>query len=293
MLFKQIEYFQSVIACGNFYLASEKCHVSQSAISQQIKKLENELGVQLLSRHNRTFTLTPAGEHFYKKSLILRSDMEQMIRETKRISEKNTAVLRLGYYKGYHGNEFSEAISLFSERYPTVDIQIMSGSHDDLYHAMLAETIDLALNDQRRAFSSAFHNLILCQSTTYIQISSRNPLCRLEQIDVADLKNLPCILIINASGQAEEQQYYEEYVGLHGDFLFVETMQDARLKIITGQGYLPVDVIGEEAWFDTAVSRIPLTRNGEILKKTYCAFWKKDNSGFYIEEFAEILKSRF
>lgn len=74
MLFRQIEYFQAIIETGNFYQAAEKCNVSQSAISQQIKKLEQELGVKLLDRHNRTFSLTPAGEHFYRKSLILISD---------------------------------------------------------------------------------------------------------------------------------------------------------------------------------------------------------------------------
>ncbi len=63
--------------------------------------------------------------------------------------------------------------------------------------------------------------------------------------------------------------------------------------IITGQGYLPVDVFGNEGWFDTSVSRIPLTRKGKPIKRTYCAFWKKDNSGYYIEEFAEILKNLF
>lgn len=60
--------------------------------------------------------------------------------------------------------------------------------------------------------------------------------------------------------------------------------------IITGQGYLPVDVIGEQVWFDSAVKRIPLVRRGEPVTKTYCVFWKKDNSGYYIEEFAEMLK---
>ncbi len=293
MLFRQIEYFHAVMECGNFYAAADKLNISQSAISQQIKKLEEELGVKLLDRHNRTFSLTPAGELFYKKSLVIRSDIEQMIRETKRCEAADAAVLHLGYYKGYHGNEFSEAVSEFSEKYPAVDITVESGSHDELYHGMLEGRIDLSLNDQRRAFSSAFNNLILSQSKTHIQISSRNPLCRLDHIEVSDLKNLPCILIISPSGQEEERLYYDEYVGLHGDFVFVESMQEARLKIITGQGYLPVDVIGDEVWFDTAVSRIPLTRKGEAIEKNYCAFWSKENSGFYIEEFADILKSKF
>ena len=152
MLLKQMEYLQAVIETGNFYLAAEKCHVSQSAISQQIKKLEDELDVQLLDRHNRTFSLTPAGEHFYRKSLVVVSDIEQLIRETKRISDKNKAVLRIGYYKGYHGTELSEAVAVFSEKYPAVDVNVMVGSHEELYKAMENDAVDLVLNDQRRAF---------------------------------------------------------------------------------------------------------------------------------------------
>jgi predicted DNA-binding protein YlxM (UPF0122 family) len=293
MLLKQLEYLHAVIETGSFYEAAERCHVSQSAISQQIKKLEEELDVKLLDRHNRTFSLTPAGEHFYKKSVIIRSDLGQLIRETQRIEKNDSAMLRLGLYKGYHGSEFSEAIAEFSEKYPAVMITVMSGSHDDLYYAMEYDTIDLALNDQRRAFSDAYHNLILSKSMTYIEISSRNPLSHLMEIDVKDLKNTPCILVINPEGQEEEQKYYDEYVGLHGDFLFSESLQDARIRIITNQGYMPIDVIGNSDHFDTSVARIPLVRNGEPITKSYCAFWRKENSGYYIEEFADILKKMF
>lgn len=293
MLLRQIEYFQAVIENGNFYQAAEQCHVSQSAISQQIKKLEEELDVQLLERHNRTFSLTPAGEHFYKKSLVITGDIMQMLRETKRIAANNSEILRIGYYKGYNGNELSEAISSFSEKYPTVDIQITVGSHEELYYAMENGEIDLALNDQRRAFSGSYNNVILAESTLYIEISAKNPLSKLPYLEISDLKNTPCILVINPSGQKEEQEYYETIVGLHGDFLFADTIQEARLKIVTGQGYLPVDVIGEQTWFDTAVFRIPLVRGGESVKKTYCAFWKKANSNSCIKDFADILKSCF
>lgn len=293
MLLRQIEYLQAVIENGNFYIAAEQCNVSQSAISQQIKKLEDELGVKLLERHNRTFSLTPAGEHFYKKSLVITADIRQMIRETKRIADKNNAVLRIAYYKGYHGNELSEAVTIFSEKYPAVDVQIMVGSHEELYHAMENGDIDLALSDQRRAFSDAYNNEILTESKIYIEMSVKNPLSKLSSLEAADLKNTPCILIINQTGQKEEQEYYESVIGLHGEFIFADTMQEARLKLITGQGYMPVDVIGEQVWGDTAVCRIPLCRNSHVIKKTYCAFWKKDNSGYYIEDFAKTLHSCF
>lgn len=293
MLLRQMEYLQAVIENGNFYLAAEQCNVSQSAISQQIKKLETELGVKLLERHNRTFSLTPAGEHFYRKSLIISGDLKQLVRETKRIADHDHAVLRIGYYKGYHGNGLSEAIAFFSEKYPTVDVEIMVGSHEELYHAMENASVDLAINDQQRAFSDAYHNDVLAESKIYIELSVKNPLSKLTVLEAQDLKNTPCILVINPAGQKEEQSYYENIIGLQGDFLFADTVQEARLKIITGQGYMPVDVIGEEVWSDPAVSRIPLARNQSPVRKTYCAFWKKDNSGYYIEEFARILKSCF
>ena len=293
MFLRQIEYLQAVIESGNFYEAAEKCHVSQSAVSQQIKKLEEELGVKLLERHNRTFSLTPAGEHFYRKSLVIMGDLTQLVRETKRMADKDKAVLRIGYYKGYHGNELSEAVASFSERYPSVDVQIVVGSHEELYHAMENGSVDLALNDQRRAFSDSYHNHVLAESRMFIEISTKNPLSRLNTLQISDLKNTPCILVINEAGRQEEQEYYETIVGLRGEFLFADTIQEARLKIITGQGYMPVDVIGEQVWFDTTVSRLPLMRGDEPVRKTYCAFWKKDNSGYYVEEFAEMLKGCF
>ena len=293
MLLRQIEYLQAVIENGNFYQAAEQCFVSQSAISQQIKKLEEELGVKLLERHNRTFSLTTAGEHFYRKSLIISGDIRQMIRETKRIASNEHAALKIGYYKGYQGNELSEAISIFSEKFPTVDVQIIVGSHEDLFKALENGSVDLALNDQRRAFSDAYNNEILAESKIFIEISSKNPLCKLKRLETEDLKNSSCILVINQTARSEEQEYYETIVGLHGDFLFADTVQEARLKILTGQGYMPVDIIGKQIWFDTTVCRLPLTRNAQPVKKIYCAFWKKDNTGFYIEEFAQILKACF
>lgn len=293
MLFRQMEYFLAIVETGNFYQAAEKCNVSQSAISQQIKKLEHELGVKLLDRHNRTFSLTPAGEHFYRKSLVIVSDIEQIKRETKRIADSNHAVLRIGYYKGYHGNELSEAVSEFSLKYPAVEVKIMDGSHEELYRAMKHDKVDLVLNDQRRAFSDMYHNEVLSESHMYIEISNHNPLSRLDQIEISELKNTPCILVMNPAGQQEEQAYYEDIVGIKGDFLFANSIQEARLKIITGQGYMPVDVIGNQAWFDSTIERVPLVRNGEPVRKIYCAFWKKDNSGYYIEDFAEMIKAMF
>lgn len=90
------------------------------------------------------------------------------------------------YYITIFNDELSEAVALFSEKYPTVDVQITVGSHEELYHAMENGSIDLALSDQRRAFSDAYNNEILAESRIYIELSSKNPLSKLQSIDVKD-----------------------------------------------------------------------------------------------------------
>ena len=100
-MIRQMKYFQSIVRNNSFSEAAEECHISQSAISQQLQALERELGFQLLERKNRKFSLTPAGEHFYQKSIILVADYEQLCRETAKIARDDKAVLRVGYL---HGN---------------------------------------------------------------------------------------------------------------------------------------------------------------------------------------------
>lgn len=92
-MLRQIKYFQAVVRHNSFSEAAEECHISQSAISQQIQALEKELGFPLLERKNRRFSLTPAGEYFYKKSLILIADYERLCIEAAKIARADEAVL--------------------------------------------------------------------------------------------------------------------------------------------------------------------------------------------------------
>lgn len=292
-MIKQIKYFQAVVRCKSFTEAAEECFISQSAISQQIQALEQELGVKLLNRQNRKFSLTPAGEHFYRKSLVLIADFERMCNETVRIANKDQAELRIGYLKCYGGQEFRLAVAEFSEKYPDVSVQIINGNHEDLYAALRDGGVDLILSDQRRAFSDEYVNHILTTSECYIEIAARNPIAALEYVETEDLKNIPCILVASPEQQETERIYYHEVVGIQGDFLFAENLEEARLLVIGGKGFMPIDGGEHEPGAAAALGRVLLTRRGNPIKRTYCAFWKADNSGYYIEDFADMLESKF
>lgn len=65
------------------------------------------------------------------------------------------------------------------------------------------DAVDLAINNQRRAFSDAYNNEVLAESKIYIELSSKNPLSKLSSLETEDLKNTPCILVINQTGQQD------------------------------------------------------------------------------------------
>lgn len=290
-MLNQIRYFQAVVRNNSFTEAAAECHISQSAISQQIRSLENELGVQLLKRHNRSFELTESGAYFYKKSLILTADYDRIIQETVRIFRANAAELRIGYLKSYGSLQIQNAVALFSDKYPDVKVEIVGGNHEDLYDLLRTGKIDIALNDQRRAFSDVYVNCSLAYKNTFAEIASRNPMAGLDCLTVEELKNTPCILIASKDQQRTEQDYYRTIIGIESDILFASNLEEARLMTVQNNGFMPVDE-GSPIYGNTT-RRILLYRGEKVLRTHYCAFWKADNSGYYVEEFAEFLKSEF
>ena len=258
-----------------------------------MQALERELGFPLLERRNRRFTLTPAGEYFYQKSLILTADYERMCSEATKIAKGEQAGLKIGYLRCYTGGEFHRALELFSEKHPDVDVSVMYGNHEELYAMLRSEEAGLILNDQRRAFSEEHVNLLLTTCESYVEVSARSPLAQLSQITPAELKNIPCILVASAAQRETEQEYYQTIVGLQGEFLYAENMEEARLMVISRKGFLPVEGASALPSAGTSIVRIPLVRGEEPILRNYCAFWKKDNSGYYVEEFAKLLKEQF
>lgn len=292
-MIRQIRYFQAVVRNNSFSEAAEECHISQSAISQQVQALERELRFDLLERRNRKFSLTPAGEHFYKKSLVLIADYERMCQEARRLATADEAALTIGYLRCYSGPEVHLALGEFSAKYPDVTVKIKYGNHEELYGLLQTGGVDIVLNDQRRAFSDQYVNLILTVGSEYIEISPHNPIAALPSVTPQDLKNVPCILVSSKEQQENEQEYYQGVVGFQGEFLYAENLEEARLLVIGGQGFMPVEGAKQAGNFGSSISRIPLCRGEKQITRNYCAFWKKDNSGFYVEEFAEMLKRQF
>lgn len=290
-MLKQFKYFQSVVRLGSFFAAAEENFISQSAISQQVQSLERELGFALPVRKNRSFSLTPAGEYFYRKSLLLTADCDRMCAEAAKIAKGEAANLKIGYQRTYAGGEFHRALAAFSARYPDVSVSIAYGSHGELCDMLSEDRVEITLNDQRRLFSDAYENLILAARPALIEVSAHSPIAQMEAVAPAELKNFPCILI----APPPERRRSRNSAALYSAFqvnscmpriwrrrAFWSRAAGAFCRWRAAKGRRPNRL---PAW--------PLVRNGEPILRTYCAFWKKENVNPYVPEFARLPKEQF
>ena len=216
-----------------------------------------------------------------------------MCSEAARIAKGDQASLRIGYLRGYTGAEFQRALAAFSERHPDVSVSIAYGNHEELYERLRNGTADLILNDQRRAFSDEYVNLILTTCGSCVEVSAHSPLAQMKRISPQELKNTPCILVASARQREAEQDYYRTVMGFQSEFLYADNVEEAQLMVIGRKGFLPVEGTGKSTPEGTPIVRIPLMRGDAPILRNYCAFWQRDNGSRYVEEFAELLKTQF
>lgn len=292
IMFQQMQYFISIVQNHSFTKAAVECNISQSAISQQMKELEGNLGVKLLDRRGRSFEVTEAGQYFYTHSQDILEDIDQLVKNTVSIVKNDEMELKVGYLRSFGTSEFLQTVSKFTQEFPKVKIKITSGTHEGLYDLLRAGQIDLNFSDQRRALSNEYENKFLTDSEFMVAVNKSLPV-ETKKIDVKELSDIPCILILDDDQQDGDEDYYREVLGVKSKFILAKNYDEAQMLIATNQGYLIINCRMQEQLNQDIVKMIPLVNGNRKMLQNYYAYWKADNSGYYIETFAKLLKENF
>lgn len=293
MELRQIQYFCSVVELGSFTKAAEACLVSQSAISQQVKALEAELGFALVQRRGRSFSVTPAGELFARKARGLIDQLEDLRFEAEGVANGWATTLSVGYLNRYEGWEVQGAIAAFTARHPHIPVHATAGSHDTLYQLILRHEVDVLFSDRRRALSDTYVNRHLFDGWQYVEVSEVSGVAWAEELRVSDLSNLPCILIASPDQEDVERAYHRDVLGFRGDFLFARSREEGRMMVAGNRGFMPIETREQTGRTGSAIRRIPLVGQGGQMKSEYYCYWPKDRTNRLIEEFADILAGMF
>lgn len=126
----QLRYVVAVARTGNFSRAAEQCHVSQPSLSQQIQKLEDELGERLFDRMKRETRLTPPGEAFLRHAVRILDEVAAARREADDAKELLSGVLAVGVLPTIAPYLLPAVMCEFTEKYPGVEVVIQEDITD-------------------------------------------------------------------------------------------------------------------------------------------------------------------
>ena len=144
MELRQLKYFIMSADTLNFTEAARQCFITQSTLSQQIKQLETELGVQLFERIGKRVFLTETGRDFLPYARQTVADAEYGVQRIKDMEELRTGRLCIGTTFGLSAL-ITDAIAHFSEQYPEVHLEVMFLKQDELIEAVRERKVDFAL----------------------------------------------------------------------------------------------------------------------------------------------------
>jgi len=117
-----LRYFIKLAECLNFTHAAKECFITQTAMSQNIAKMEEELGFQLFKRNNRSVELTPAGRDFYGRMYMIVKEYDDAVEHSSNIANGREGRLRVAMPNGVDGLNLMPAMKEFKKRYPSVTL---------------------------------------------------------------------------------------------------------------------------------------------------------------------------
>lgn len=145
MNLKQAHYIKTISECGSITAAAKKLYVSQPSLSQMLRHVEEELGVEIFDRSIAPFQLTYAGEKYLHAAQIMLSAQEQLESEIREIRHEYSGRLRLGISVSRGMQVLPLVIPKFTAQYPNVKLELVESGSDTLDAMLKAGKIDLAL----------------------------------------------------------------------------------------------------------------------------------------------------
>ena len=284
---RQMRYYIAVVETNSFFEAGELCHISQSAISQQIKALEEELQVQLLERHGRKFTVTPAGRYFYEQARKQVQALDSTLREVRRVASGEYQRLRVGVLNGFSRRIIQKTVQNFTTSHPHVRLSLTTGTHEELFHPVNEGSLDIVINDQWRALSDHYINEELMEQPLFALLRQEDPLAAARRGTMEDMRDRLCILVTSPEQRENEAAHWRDVMGLQSSFLFADNVEEACMNAAAGIGFYPCDA---DMPTDGGTMLLPLYRGEAPLTRKIFAFWPESSDSSLQWEFAEVLQ---
>lgn len=203
MLARHIRYFLAVAEHLSFTKAAAALHVSQPALSQQVRQLEESLGAQLFDRTGRTTRLTDAGDAYLQYVRRASHELQQASRAIHDVSDLSRGSLRIAMTPTFTTYLIGPLIEAFHSRYPRITLEVREIYQERIVDLLLAGELDagIAFEDGN---SPDIESIPLLDETLALVVSSSHPLAGEKSVGLQAL-NAESLVLLGKEFATREQ----------------------------------------------------------------------------------------
>lgn len=200
MELRHLRYFVAVAELLHFGQAAERLHMAQPPLSQQIRALEAEIGVELLARTTRNVSLTPAGAVFYDDALRILKSVDEAVDRVKRFGDGQLGGLRVGFTGSASYRQLPEFVRIVKAEMPGVSLDIHTEMLTPEQEEGLANSeLDIAfLRPPTR--TPGISSRLVGREPLVLVVSAQHGLSRRESVSVGELRDEGFIMYPAGSG---------------------------------------------------------------------------------------------
>lgn len=288
----QLRYAVAVARTGNFSRAAEQCHVAQPSLSQQIQKLEEELGERLFDRMKRTAKPTPHGEAFLRRAVRILEEVDAAKREAREANGLLRGKLAVGVLPTIAPYLLTEVLMAFSGNFPGIETEVHEDTTAQLLKQVLAYELDLALVS-RPIDEARFEVRELFREELKLALPPGHPLARKRSVSAEDLREEQLIVMKPGHCLGDQVLGFCDRLQLNPRISFrgaqLETIQ---ALVRAGAGISLVPAMAANGDREDRPTYRSLTAPKP--ERSVVAVWPKQRPpGRAANEFLEIVKERF
>jgi LysR family hydrogen peroxide-inducible transcriptional activator len=194
MEFQQLRYICAIAESGSFSRAAEHCHVAQPSLSQQVSKLEDELGTRLFDRLGRRVRLTDAGKIFLPRARAILQEMEAARSEVDYERQDTKGSIAVGVIPTIAPYFMPSRVARFTQKFPDASLRIIEETTPILVEGVRNLSLDLAIMSLPLKHRE-FEIIPLHKERLYAVLPRDHSLAKRKEILLGDLRTEPFVLL--------------------------------------------------------------------------------------------------
>ena len=289
MNIRAVQYLVTLAEVRHFSRAAERCHVSQPTLSTQIRKLEEELGVQLVERNPRQVMLTAVGEEVVERARTILAEVDAMRAIARRSRDPHSGTVRIGIFPTLAPYLLPHVVPRIRQEFPRLTLRLFEEKTEQVLEMLDQGRLDAGLLALPISHEG-LHVRELFEEPFLLALPEHHPLCDRQQIQLSDLENQELMLLEDGHCLREQALEVCQLTGAHEQLDFHATSMETLRQMVaanTGITLMPALAVKPPvAHTDNLVTR-PFAKPGPSRK--IAMVWRKSTAlGDFLEELATL-----